>query len=997
MPIVRSSQAARGRGVARSIRGGQAKAPPGGGCEGGVGVNSGAKADWPEADKGAAAAPARVPLRKRLSFKQARNTALLTLALGFVVSTAQISIDLLDMEKQSDQLIHQVLSTMREPAAEAAYSFDQALADRVVTGLFEYRPVYRAVILEDFGNQLAARERPQIEGGLKWLIEILLPAERTFSIPLVIERNNQNVGELRVSVDRLIIAQEFFRRSGLVLTTGIIWTLGLALILVVMFYSTITKPFLRMSSAIAEVDPARPAARLLQVPDRHHDDELGLLANTTNALLVQFDHSLVERGRAEQALRERETRLSGIMDNVADGIITLDEDLRIETMNAAALQLFGYEREAAVGQPFVTLIEERDWTRVAVALMACLRRGDEEQRPENRAEIQGRRRHGEIFAMAFGVSQMRLGERRTAICVVQDITQRKRGEQALRESEERLKLAVRATRSGVFDNNYVKDTYWWSPEFIEMLGYEPVDALLANKLFDGLIHPDDKENTQSQINRYLQGEVGDYLSVYRLRHRDGSWVWIEARGQAIRDDHGRPLRFTGTMTDVTDRKRFEEQLMYVSTHDPLTGLPNRTLVQDRLEHALAHASRKGTTVAVLLLDVDRFKLVNDSLGHQVGDKLLRAIAQRLGACVRGTDTVGRLGADEYLVVAEDLSDPQMAGRVAETILVGLSRPFGVDGQQLFVTCSIGISLFPGDGQDIHALMRDADTAMHNAKAAGGNGYRFFTPEMNEAAVARLSLERSMREALDQGQFFLHYQPKIDMQTMRAVGVEALLRWQHPEIGMISPAKFIPVAEETGLIVPLGDWVMRAALAQIRDWQSRGFAPIPVAVNVSVRQITLPQFGERVVALCQEYGVRHDLLEIEITETAMMSNLAYIVDTLTDLRNHGFRIAIDDFGTGYSSLSYLRRLPITTLKVDRSFVSEAPTNADTGAIAATIIAMGRQLGLKVVAEGIETEEQLEFLRAHHCDEMQGYYFSRPLPTGDLESRFLRRQDLLLPAG
>lgn len=960
-------------------------------------MKSGAKADWPEADKGAATAPVRVPLRKRLSFKQARNTALLTLALGLVVSTAQISIDLLDMEKQSDQLIHQVLSTMREPAAEAAYSFDQALADRVVTGLFEYRPVYRAVILEDFGNQLAARERPQIEGGLKWLVEILLPAERTFSIPLVIERNNQNVGELRVSVDRLIIAQEFFRRSGLVLTTGIIWTLGLALILVVMFYSTITKPFLRMSSAIAEVDPARPAARLLRVPDRHHDDELGLLANTTNALLTQFDHSLVERGRAEQALREREARLSGIMDNVADGIITLDEDLRIETMNAAALQLFGYEREAAVGQPFVTLIEERDWTRVAVALMACLRRGDEEQRPENRAEIQGRRRHGEIFAMAFGVSQMRLGERRTAICVVQDITQRKRGEQALRESEERLKLAVRATRSGVFDNNYVKDTYWWSPEFIEMLGYEPVDALLANKLFEGLIHPDDKENTQSQINRYLQGEVGDYLSVYRLRHRDGSWVWIEARGQAIRDDHGRPLRFTGTMTDVTDRKRFEEQLMYVSMHDPLTGLPNRTLVQDRLEHALAHAGRKGTTVAVLLLDVDRFKLVNDSLGHQVGDKLLRAIAQRLGACVRGTDTVGRLGADEYLVVAEDLSDPQMAGRVAETILVGLSRPFGVDGQQLFVTCSIGISLFPGDGQDIHALMRDADTAMHNAKAAGGNGYRFFTPEMNEAAVARLSLERSMREALDQGQFFLHYQPKIDMQTMRAVGVEALLRWQHPEIGMISPAKFIPVAEETGLIVPLGDWVMRAALAQIRDWQSRGFAPIPVAVNVSVRQITLPQFGERVVALCQEYGVRHDLLEIEITETAMMSNLAYIVDTLTDLRNHGFRIAIDDFGTGYSSLSYLRRLPITTLKVDRSFVSEAPTNADTGAIAATIIAMGRQLGLKVVAEGIETEEQLEFLRAHHCDEMQGYYFSRPLPAGDLESRFLRRQDLLLPAG
>jgi len=942
----------------------------------------------PDAAGSAMATPAKVPLRKRLSYKQARNTALLTLALGMVLSTVQIAIDLLDMEKQSDQLVQQVLSTMREPAAEAAYSFDQALADRVVTGLFEYRPVFRAVIYEDFGNQLAAMERPQAEGGLKWLAEMLLPVEKIFSIPLVIERHNQNVGELRVSIDRLLIAQEFFRRSGVVLGTGIIWTVTLALILVVMFYSTITKPFLRMSSAISEIDPAKPAGRLLSVPPRHEDDELGLLAKTTNELLIQFDQSLVERGRAVHALREREARLSGIMDNVADGIITLDEDLRIETMNAAAQELFGYAQRDALGQPFVTLIEERDWTRVAVALVACLRRGDEEQRPDNRAEIQGRRKGGEVFAMAFGVSQMRLGDRRTAICVVQDITQRKRAEQALRESEERLKLAVRATRSGVFDNNYVKGTFWWSPEFIEMLGYDAVDALYANKLFEGLLHPDDKENAQAHVDRYLSGDVGDYLSLYRLRHRDGSWVWIEARGQAIRDDAGKPLRFTGTMTDVSDRKRFEEQLMYVSTHDPLTGLPNRTLVQDRLQHALAHAGRKGTTVAVLLLDIDRFKLVNDSLGHQAGDKLLRALAQRLSACVRATDTVGRLGADEFLVVAEDLSDPQMAARVAETILVSLSRPFGIDGQQLFITTSTGISLFPGDGQDFHALMRDADTAMHNAKAAGGNGYRFFTPEMNEAAVARLSLEHSLREALDQGQFFLHYQPKIDMLSMRAVGVEALLRWQHPEIGMIPPGKFIPVAEETGLIVPIGDWVMRAALAQIRDWQTRGFEPMPVAVNVSVRQIATPQFGERVVALCQEYGVAPDLLEIEITETAMMSNLAYIADTLAEVRNRGIRIAIDDFGTGYSSLSYLRRLPITTLKVDRSFVNEAPTNADTGAIAATIIAMGRQLGLKVVAEGIETEEQLDFLRLHHCDEMQGYFFSRPLPPGDLEARFLR---------
>jgi len=933
------------------------------------------------------ASSVRVPVRKRLSYKQARNTALLTLVLGFVLSMTQIGIDLLDMERKSDQVVQEVLSTLQEPAAEAAYAFDQALAERLLNGLFEYRPVFRGEILEDFGNQLAARERPPSEGHLKWLAELLLPEEKTFAIPLVIKRHNQNVGVMRVSIDRHLIALDFFRRSAVVLGTGAIWTVTLALILVVMFYISITKPFLRMAGAIAAVDPAQPAGQLLRVPSKHADDELGLLAKTTNELLLQFDRSLIERERAEGALREREARLSGIMDNVADGIITLDEDLRIETMNQAALDLFGYEAGEAIGQPFVTLIEERDWTRVAMALMACFRRSEDDRRRESRAEIQGCRKNGDVFTMAFGVSQMRLGDRRTAICVVQDITQRKRAEQALRESEERLKLAVRATRSGVFDSNYVKNSFWWSPEFIEMLGFNSMEVKDASLLLSELLHPDDKANVLAQIDRYLTGDLGDYLALYRLRHRDGSWVWIEARGQAIRDDQGKPIRFTGTMTDVSDRKRFEEQLMYVSTHDPLTGLPNRTLLQDRLQHAVAHAERKGTFVAVLLLDLDRFKLVNDSLGHQVGDKLLRAISQRLSSSIRAADTVGRLGADEFLVIAEDLPDPQFAARIAETILVGLSRPFGIDSQQMFITTSIGISLFPGDETDISALIRDADTAMHNAKASGGNGYRFFTPEMNEAAVIRLSLEHALREALEQDQFLLHYQPKIDLETMRPVGVEALLRWNHPEMGMVPPVKFIPVAEETGLIIPLGEQVLRLALMQIRDWEARGLEPLPVAVNVSARQLTSNQFAERVWQLLQEYGVPPELLELEITETAMMSNLAYMVDTLTEIRSRGIGIAIDDFGTGYSSLSYLRRLPITTLKVDRSFVNEATTNTDTAAIAATIIAMGRQLGLKVVAEGIETTDQFEFLRHHRCDQLQGYYFSRPLPSAELESRFL----------
>lgn len=806
------------------------------------------------------AVPGRVPLRKRLSYKQARNTVLLTLLLGLVLTTGQVFVGLFQLERRSDELIGQFLKTMQEPAAEAAYTFDRALASRVLNGLFEYRPIRRAEIRDDFGATLAMQERSPAVGRLSWLADLVIEPDRSQAIPLIVARRMQTVGELRVTIDHTVIAEEFYSRASVLVGAGALWTFGLAVILVVMFYLSVTQPFLRLSTAVASVDPDRPADQLLPIPREHVEDELGILVRSINRLLLRLG-------------------------------LTLE-------------------------------------------------------------------RH-------------------------------KEAEVALRDSEERLKLAVTATRSGVWDADLRTGTSWWSPEFIDMLGYDPGELAGRIGTWESLIHPDDLPWTMDLVDRYLRGEVSDYEPVYRMKRKDGSWMWIEAKGRCLRDSMGEAYRFTGTMADVTERKRFEEQLMYMATHDPLTGLPNRTLVQDRLSHAMGLCRQKGTRLAILFIDLDRFKLINDSLGHNIGDGLLKVIAKAIVGAVRPTDTVGRLGGDEFLVIAEDLGDPQDAARIAGAVTAAVSRPVTVQERSLFVTPSIGISVYDGSGSsDVPAMLRHADSAMYRAKAGGGNGYRFFVPEMNAEAVARLALENSLREAVETGQFLVYYQPKVDVATLQPVGLEALIRWKHPERGWVSPAAFIPVAEEMGLIGVIGEWVMTQALRQIAEWEGRGIEPLPIAVNISVRQLIDRSVVETVRGILFAEGANPRWLDLEITESIMMDNLDTIVETLRALRELGLRIAVDDFGTGHSSLALLRSLPITALKVDRSFLNDVTTKPDDAAIAATIIAMGQKLGLTVVAEGIERADQLAFLRDHGCHQAQGFLIARPMPADALERRFVR---------
>ncbi len=439
--------------------------------------------------------------------------------------------------------------------------------------------------------------------------------------------------------------------------------------------------------------------------------------------------------------------------------------------------------------------------------------------------------------------------------------------------------------------------------------------------------------------------------------------------------------------DLEERKRTERNMRHMAHHDALTDLPNRTLFRDRLTHAMAQADRYQQKLAVLFLDLDRFKAINDTLGHNVGDQLLRIAADRLQSCVRDCDTVARLGGDEFTVIVEDVGDRETAAIVAQKIIDTFSQPFNLHGHEVFVTTSVGITLYPDDDEHIDALLRNADAAMYRAKECGRNNYQFYVPEMNVRARERLMLENALRRALVREEFTLYYQPRVDLHSGRVIGAEALLRWRHPELGLVPPAEFVPILEETGMIIPVGEWVLREACRQNRAWQDKGLSPVRMAVNLSVRQFVQKDLAGLVGLVLTETGLAAPYLELEITEELLLEHSAANSETLDRLRDLGVHISIDDFGTGYSSLSYLKRLPIHTLKIDKSFVRDITLDADGAAIVSAIIAMACNLRLNVLAEGVETDAQLAFLRAQGCNEIQGYSFSHPLPADEFE-RLLR---------
>jgi diguanylate cyclase (GGDEF)-like protein/PAS domain S-box-containing protein len=857
---------------------------------------------------------------------------------------------------------------------------------------------------------------------------------------------------------------------------------------------------------------------------------------------------ITESRQREEALR----RFRASMDMSGDMILLVDrKTMRFVDVNETVCRNLGYSREELLGmapqdilpmtlEELATVYDELIATGSTQGMQSYYRCKDGSTLP-----FESRRR------------VMRSGDSWIIVATARDIRERIAQEEALRKSNERFDMAVRATNDVIWDWNLVTDEIWWNENFTKVFGY-PRETLepSVKSWYEG-IHPDDQGRVIAGIHRLIGSGGENWSDEYRFRRQDGSVVHVFDRGHVIRDEEGRALRMIGAMADISSRKqaeerihnqalrqrliaefgqqafastdvedvlsravelvsvslkadhctvleleedgkqllikaafglpketmerrtvplrpggrlefilsrrepliiedlakdeRFsespllrlgmrssvqvpifgtaktfgilsaharmerafgqddasflqsvanilavaierknaEERLSYLAQFDSLTGLPNRYLFHDRLMNAMAHARRSGHPMAVLFIDLDRFKLVNDTQGHSAGDKLLKEAAMRLSQCVRSGDTVGRFGGDEFGAIVSDLAKLGDAGVVAQKVLDALARPFRLDSHETYVSASIGITLFPADGDNPEALVMNADTAMYRAKEQGRNTYQYFTREMNQRALARAQMDAALRQAIERSEFLLHYQPKVDLASTHICGFEALIRWQHPDRGLVLPGEFVSVLEDTGLIVPVGEWVLREVCRQIQAWQREGLAVKPVTVNVSARQFQQKDFESIVRHTLREAHVDPGLVQFELTESLLMIDPEGAARTLRGLKDSGVKISVDDFGTGYSSLAYLKRFPIDALKIDHSFVRDITTDPEDAMITLAIIGLAHNLKLRVVAEGVETQEQLELLAANGCDEIQGYHFS--VPTTAAECAIMLREN------
>src|ERR687897_585557 len=684
----------------------------------------------------------------------------------------------------------------------------------------------------------------------------------------------------------------------------------------------------------------------------------------------------------DEELRKSEARYRTVLDAAFDAIVTITPDGIVRWFNRGAERIFGYRAEEIIGQPVTLLMPERYRELCVAGLHRYLRTG-EARVVGGTTELVGLRKDGSEFPMEMTLAETLEEGERLFTGVIRDVTERKKLEKDIRESEERFRSLVQNTSDIITILEVDGTVRYISPALERVMGYKPEEQVGTNAFSS--VHPDDRDRALGIFAEALK-RPGLHLPLeFRVPHKDGSWRYLEHVVNNLLDDPA----VRGVVVnswDVTERKALVEQLSYQAFHDLLTGLPNRALFMNRLEHTLTRAKRRGSMVAVLFTDLDNFKVINDSLGHKAGDQLLIAVAERPKTCLRPEDTAARLGGDEFTILVEDVTGVGEAVQVAERIAEILQPPFALEDQEVFATVSIGIALNSTAQEQPADLLRHADLAMYRAKLRGKARYEVFEPSMDSKAVERLMLETGLRRALVEQQLRVYYQPIVVLDNYKVTGVEALVRWEHPQRGLLLPEEFLSVAEETGLIVRIGQWVLREAGKQARIWQEHypGTPPLTISVNLSTREFFHPKL---VAEVLDESEIDPARLQLEITEGAMTTNGTSSTDrTLRNLKRMGVQLAIDDFGLGYSSLSYLKRFPVDFLKIDRSFISglrQEPNGVskDTEIVKA-MIELTHALGLKVIAEGVENAEQLTRLRQMKCDLAQGNYFSEPLPSEEL---------------
>jgi|GEM_PF-2639065 len=688
---------------------------------------------------------------------------------------------------------------------------------------------------------------------------------------------------------------------------------------------------------------------------------------------------------AMEGLHRSETKFRMLYDSTSDAVMLLDENGFIDC-NKATLKIFGCatREEFCKKHPADLSPPQQPCGTDSMALANRMIATAMENGSHRFEWVHKRNGTGETFPAEVLLNAMELDGKPVIQAVVRDITERKRAEEIIRQSEERYRTILDEMADGYYEVDIAGNYTFVNDSICRYLGKSKEELLGTS--FRCSIAKEDIKTVYNAFSRLYTTGKPERDILYKFIHKDGTIASIENSGFPLKNKKGEIIGFRGIGRDITERKLAAEKIQYLAMHDVLTGLPNRLMFSQLLNHAIQVARRNKRQFAVLFIDLDRFKIINDSLGHEAGDHLLQEIASRFRQTLRtadvvgrpgADDAVGRLGGDEFVILIEEVNELVQVETVAQKILTTTIKPVVIMGEDCRVTASIGISMYPADGEDEQTLMKNADIAMYFAKEEGKNNYQFYSKDLQSKSIEHLSIETNMRHALERKEFSLQYQARLDFKTGAINGVEALLRWENPCLGSVTPTRFIPVAEETGLIIPIGKWVMKTACAQNIAWQSQGLSPVCVAINLTLSQLMDENLLEDIKSVLKDSGMAPNLLELEITESMIMHNPAHLITMLTDIKKMGVRLAIDNFGTGYSSLAQIKHYPIDTLKVDRSFIRNISQDSEGRAMIEAIINMGKTLSLTVVAEGVETQEQEDFLREHVCDEMQGYYFSKPI--------------------